>query len=88
MFHKLNWIKKWPAQPKKIHINLTFATGFYCFQKEKSNSGPSCLGDGKGRTRKEGGPNFSPELKDQMYNFFKKSNEELFKWIGEDFGWN
>ena len=67
---------------------LTQDKGFYCFQKEKANAGPSCLGDGKGRTRKEGGPNFSPEIKTQMYNFFRNSNEELFKWIGEDFGWN
>ena len=60
--------------------------GFYCFKKTESNS-PSCLGDGKGRTRKEGGPNFSPELKLKLYNFFKPFNQQLFNWLGESFEW-
>lgn len=60
--------------------------GFYCFKKTESNS-PSCLGDGKGRTRKEGGPNFSPEIKLKLYNFFKPFNQQLFNWLGESFEW-
>ena len=60
--------------------------GFYCFKNHRTGEA-SCLGDGKGRTRKEGGPNFSPNLRTQLGNFFQPFNRELYKFIGEEFAW-
>ena len=63
-------------------------TGFYCYVKDQSAKHSNCLIDGKGRTRKDGGPKYQAELKSKLYSFFKSYNDELFEWIGEDFGWN
>ena len=62
--------------------------GFYCYVKDQSAKHSNCLIDGKGRTRKDGGPKYQAELKSKLYSFFKSYNDELFEWIGEDFGWN
>ena len=41
-----------------------------------------------GRTRAGGGPQFSTELKKELYEFFGPYNRDLFNWIGEDFNWS
>jgi len=62
-------------------------SGFYCFKSLKTGE-PNCLGDGKGRTRKEGGPNFSQRLKSDLKTFFEPYNKKLYQFVGEDFKWN
>jgi len=72
---------------KESHFVFDKDKGFYCFKNLKTGE-PSCLGDGKGRTRAGGGPNFSPHLKEEMVEYFKPYNAELYKIIGENFHWN
>ena len=60
--------------------------GFYCWHKHtvKGDVRPNCLGSGKGHQH----PTISESTRTLLKTYFFAHNEQFYKLVGMDFGWN
>lgn len=65
------------------HFYFNRTKGFPCLKKSEGSGSPHCLGKTKGRTH----PRLSEENVRRLRKFFEPHNEEFFKLVQRDFGW-